>query len=344
MWRTTLGPSQQLSLARRLRLRIGARVSAVKFSSQDTKDGVAENAPSTTTTALTVTKPKEEDAEPKSSLEKMLKYAQDMIEESSGFLEIEKLKTSVQEASAKFDEATQRVSASRLQLAEAQKAHDQAHKKHVSLLMRREEWSAEDAASFVNITSVEVNARQALMEAQELLRRSEDQAIQCQHLYMDVMRQRYHEEQLHQDKWRLFGTYGTWSLIGINTLVFLVGQYRAERREIKRLNNMEELLIRSQGEVVSAITTAVASPPPTAEEHDKDAAARADADENTQKSGPGVPSESRIEPTTDKFEKPKKSPLLDADILGFAVHTPSVALGAAVTASCVVIAALLSGR
>ena len=170
---------------------------------------------------------------------------QSLLEESSGLTALTVLKQNVHEASDAFDDATAVLAAARRSLDTAQTAHDRAHKKHVSLLVRRDEWNADDAQAFVSVTSREVATKQALRDAQTTLHHAETTALQRQQHFMDVMRQRYHEEQLWQDKWRLLGTYGTWSLIAINTLVFGGTQYYNQQREQQRMQHLEDTVMRS---------------------------------------------------------------------------------------------------
>jgi uncharacterized protein (UPF0333 family) len=60
--------------------------------------------------------------------------------------------------------------------------------------------------------------------------------------YMNNLRKRYHEEQVWTDKWRILSTYGTWGLIGLNSIVFLVSQYMFRQREVQRMKDFEGLL------------------------------------------------------------------------------------------------------
>jgi len=167
---------------------------------------------------------------------------QSLLEEASGFTALSQLKRHVQIASNEFDGATQIMNECRKHVQQKQTDHERAHKKHVSLLTRRDDWQSDDAQAFVTVTALEVQTRQALHQAQGELKHAEERAVQKQHAYMDAMRKRYHEEQLWQDKWRLMGTYGTWSLIAINTTVFIGGQYYLEQRERKRMTHMENTL------------------------------------------------------------------------------------------------------
>merc|ERR1719215_1139114 len=60
---------------------------------------------------------------------------------------------------------------------------------------------------------------------------------------MDTVRTRYHEEQIWQDKWRVVSTYGTWLLIGMNSILFLGGQYMNRVREDQRVQRLSAIVV-----------------------------------------------------------------------------------------------------
>jgi len=162
--------------------------------------------------------------------------------ELSGEVELSRLKSAVADCSTQFDNAVRLVSAKRIEVDEAHRLHDDAQKNYSKLMMKRDHWDASDAALFIQLTSEEVTCRQQLQNARESLRMAEDGAGRYQRDYMDAMRRRYHEEQMWQDKWRVAGTFGTWSLIGLNTIIFMGGQYFHIRREKGRLEAIEDLI------------------------------------------------------------------------------------------------------
>lgn len=319
-----------------------------KTKSKATTEPSSDHAPMTNNTNSNTNKskttetkaPAVEASDDSDSSADFLNRLQQTVLDTSGLTELERLKTAVEEASIQFDKATKNVAHSRVQVEQAQKAHDLAHKKHVHLLMRREDWSGEDAQSFVNITAEEVSTRQHLVDAQAALKRAEDYAITAQHTYMDAMRKRYHEEQLWQDKWRLLGTYGTWSLIGINTCVFLGGQMVTQRREMNRLKHMEELLVKHQEENKKVFES----------NHKAHAAARgAEEDDTTTTSSSSTkkteerPQEQMLPPpdgNTLEFLQYRVSQSVK-DLPLPPIHTPSFALGAVVSASCMTVLMLI---
>jgi len=163
-------------------------------------------------------------------------------EQASGDAELRVLKDQVSKTSLEFDEAVRAVSQQRRLVETWQKQHEESYQRHASLLMRREQWTPEEASMFVQITSQEVKARQALHDARQELHTLEEKANGLQQMYMDALRRKYQEEQAWQDRWRVLGTLGTWSLIGLNSIVFLVSQLLFYRREARRLIDIENLI------------------------------------------------------------------------------------------------------
>ncbi|KAG7359234.1 She9 / Mdm33 family protein [Nitzschia inconspicua] len=167
---------------------------------------------------------------------------QDLWYERSGTLEILELKESVNEASLAFDRASVQVNLARRHLDESLRNWERTSGKHLQLLQRRESWTPDDAQNFANLVSQEIMARSAMEKARNDLATAEETLSKRQLEYMNRMRRRYHEEQIWQDQWRVLGTYGTWSLIVLNSCVFLGSQYFLRVRENARMKAIEELI------------------------------------------------------------------------------------------------------
>ena len=165
-----------------------------------------------------------------------------LYNESSGENELSLLKQHVTTASRQFDDGVRTVQTARLALEKATTTYDDVNKRHSALMMRRDSWDADDATAFATLTAEEVQARKALATARAALRGAEEDVSSRQVDYIDAMRRRYHEEQMWQDRWRVVGTYGTWTLIGLNSVIFLGGQFFHYRREASRLKRIEDLI------------------------------------------------------------------------------------------------------
>jgi len=90
-----------------------------------------------------------------------------------------------------------------------------------------------------------VRIRNELEGVKEELATLESEQSSRMNEYMDALRRRYHEEQLWQDKWGVYSTYGTWGLIVLNSVVFLASQYLWRARESRRMKEVQELLKQS---------------------------------------------------------------------------------------------------
>ncbi|KAG7355193.1 She9 / Mdm33 family protein [Nitzschia inconspicua] len=193
---------------------------------------------SSTTSSLSSNLEVEELRNNKSFLERL----QDLWYERSGTSEILELKESVNEASLAFDRASVQVNLARRHLDESLRNWERTSGKHLQLLQRRESWTPDDAQNFANLVSQEIMARSAMEKARNDLATAEETLSKRQLEYMNRMRRRYHEEQIWQDQWRVLGTYGTWSLIVLNSCVFLGSQYFLRVRENARMKAIEELI------------------------------------------------------------------------------------------------------
>lgn len=162
--------------------------------------------------------------------------------ERSGASEMLALKESVNEAGAAFDTVSAVVTTNRRNLDDALRKWERASGHHLHLLQRRESWTPEDAQRFADFVSLEITSRAELEQARHDLGRSEELLTKSQLDYINKMRRRYHEEQIWQDQWRVLGTYGTWTLIVLNSCVFLGSQFFQRGREQKRIETIERLI------------------------------------------------------------------------------------------------------
>jgi She9 / Mdm33 family len=297
-------------------------------------------------------------AAPPSQLDKLKERLVQTWDEHSGQRELEHLKRSVQQASMNFDVTVGDVVTCRSSVEDAQRAHDDAQKQLASLMMRREQWDGTDAALFVEYTSKEVKTRQALAEARNSLRKAEEDSSRCQREYMDVMRQRYHEEQMWQEKWRMLGTFGTWTLIGLNSFLFLGSQFFHQRREINRLKAIEQLIKDNLQTMQDTVSSGQA---------EQIAIAEAAADSANKAMTANVEALAKQSERADKRKiisnQPSREPvdwmmlIRNRDLKSVAaelgasaqetmkgVHGPSVALGAAASTTLVVIVMLLTSK
>ncbi|KAK1732643.1 sensitive to high expression protein 9 [Skeletonema marinoi] len=162
--------------------------------------------------------------------------------EHSGTHEISKLKELVHNSSLKFDKQQRLVADARKAVDHALSAWEDSQIKHAQLMQVREKWTPAQALEFAKLLEKEVQVRSNLEQAKKDLAEKETHQSKLQIDYMNNLRKRYHEEQIWTDKWRILSTYGTWGLIALNSVVFLISQYLFRVRERSRMKDFEALL------------------------------------------------------------------------------------------------------
>lgn len=104
-----------------------------------------------------------------------------------------------------------------------------------TLLARKDSWSPADFERFTQLYRSDYSNEQAVQEAQHSLAEAEKEAEKKAGELSAAILARYHEEQIWSDKIRRMSTWGTWGLMGVNVLLFLVFQFGAEPWRRKRL-------------------------------------------------------------------------------------------------------------
>ncbi|WYZ45905.1 hypothetical protein EsH8_IX_000130 [Colletotrichum jinshuiense] len=104
-----------------------------------------------------------------------------------------------------------------------------------TLLARKEMWSPTDLERFTQLYRQDHSLEQEVVAAAETLTDAEhaEQAL-GQQLNAGILK-RYHEEQIWSDRIRRASTWGTWGLMGVNVLLFIVLQFVAEPWKRRRL-------------------------------------------------------------------------------------------------------------
>ena len=103
------------------------------------------------------------------------------------------------------------------------------------LLQRKHAWTPNDLERFTGLYRSDHANEQAESAAQENLATEERKAEEAAGKLSKSILARYHEEQIWSDKIRRMSTWGTWGLMGVNVLLFLVFQIGVEPWRRKRL-------------------------------------------------------------------------------------------------------------
>jgi sensitive to high expression protein 9, mitochondrial len=103
------------------------------------------------------------------------------------------------------------------------------------LLHRKSSWAPQDLERFTALYRSDHANEQAESSAQEAVSALEKRAEETSATLSACILARYHEEQIWSDKIRRMSTWGTWGLMGVNVLLFLVFQIGIEPWRRKRL-------------------------------------------------------------------------------------------------------------
>lgn len=104
-----------------------------------------------------------------------------------------------------------------------------------TLLARKDTWSPVDLERFTELYRADHVLEGEVVSSQQMLTESEaDEQSLSQKLNSGILK-RYHEEQIWSDRIRRASTWGTWGLMGMNFLLFVVLQFVAEPWKRRRL-------------------------------------------------------------------------------------------------------------
>ncbi|RVD84955.1 uncharacterized protein DFL_003291 [Arthrobotrys flagrans] len=138
-------------------------------------------------------------------------------------------------------------------------ARRSASQKEVNeLLTRKNTWSPTDLERFTELYRSDHANEQAEIQAQNKLTEIEKEVENASSLLSKSILTRYHEEQVWSDKIRRASTWGTWMLMGINVVLFVIVQVGLEPWKRRRLVRSFEDKVRGmlKEERVVATTTA----------------------------------------------------------------------------------------
>jgi len=150
------------------------------------------------------------------------------INDLTGYTAIEAIKARNMQLETDLAAAQSRLHAAR-QSYKSLTSHRAATQREVTtLLARKDTWSPPDLERFTSLYRLdhELEAQVAAASA-ELTEAEADDARLAAELNAGILK-RYHEEQIWSDRIRRQSTWGTWGLMGVNVLLFLVLQFVAE--------------------------------------------------------------------------------------------------------------------
>ena len=154
--------------------------------------------------------------------------ASQRLNDLTGYSGIEALKESIAKQEALVSASRSRVQQAKDNYTNAIATRSTSQREINDLLQRKNSWSPQELERFTALYRsdhtneiAEQQAQQELMEAERI---AEDTNTE---LSKNILA-RYHEEQIWSDKIRRMSTWGTWGLMGVNVLLFLVFQVLVE--------------------------------------------------------------------------------------------------------------------
>ncbi|GLA58397.1 sensitivity to high expression protein she9 [Aspergillus tubingensis] len=166
------------------------------------------------------------------------------LNDLTGYSAIETLKKEIHTQEERLRNARLQVRAAKDAYAAAINNRSTSQREVNELLQRKHAWSPTDLERFTHLYRNDHTNEVAEHEAQEALSQAEHEAEEAAAQLSKSILSRYHEEQVWSDKIRQMSTWGTWGLMGVNVLLFLIFQIAVEPWRRKRLvKGFEEKVI-----------------------------------------------------------------------------------------------------
>ncbi|EXJ55980.1 hypothetical protein A1O7_08911 [Cladophialophora yegresii CBS 114405] len=186
------------------------------------------------------------------------------LNDLTGYSGIEALKNDIEHQESVVQQCRQEVKASRAKYSEAIAQRSSTQREVNDLLHRKHTWTSGDLERFTSLYRSDHANEQAEAAAQKNVSDAEQRYEEASTKLAKAILARYHEEQIWSDKIRQMSTWGTWGLMGINVLLFVIFQVVLEpwrrRRLVKGFEEKVELAIKESEE--ARATTAAVQPQP----------------------------------------------------------------------------------
>lgn len=157
------------------------------------------------------------------------------LNDITGYTGIEAIKRQNAVIETQLAEAHDRVRNARLAYKTSNTSRAATQREVTTLLARKDSWSPVDLERFTELYRADHVLEGEVVASQEALTEAEaDEQSLSQRLNAGILK-RYHEEQIWSDRIRRASTWGTWGLMGMNFVLFVVLQFVAEPWKRRRL-------------------------------------------------------------------------------------------------------------
>jgi sensitive to high expression protein 9, mitochondrial len=182
------------------------------------------------------------------------------LNDLTGYSGIEALKRSIEQQEHHVSTTRQAVKSARTAYSAAVATRSTTQREVNDLLQRKHNWSPQDLERFTSLYRSDHANEQAEQRAHDDLGRAERAAEEASNTLAKSILARYHEEQIWSDKIRQMSTWGTWGLMGVNVLLFLVFQVAVEPWRRRRLvrgfeEKVKEAMEREKGDGTALATS-----------------------------------------------------------------------------------------
>lgn len=161
--------------------------------------------------------------------------ASQRINDITGYSGIEALKKQIIDLELRLQELQIAVHSARLKYKSIVSDRASSQREVTTLLARKDSWTPADLERFTALYRMDHSNEQAVQDAATRLADAEKDMEHASSQLRNSILSRYHEEQIWSDKIRRMSTWGTWGLMGVNILLFLVFQLGFEPWRRKRL-------------------------------------------------------------------------------------------------------------
>ncbi|KAL8970610.1 MAG: hypothetical protein Q9197_003731 [Variospora fuerteventurae] len=146
----------------------------------------------------------------------------------TGYTPIESLKSSIAAQESHLQDTRSALIAARSAYSQAIKQRSASQREVNELLQRKHMWSPTDLERFTALYRSDHANELHETQTHDALIKAEKEAEEAGQLLSESILKRYHEEQIWSDKIRRMSTWGTWGLMGVNVLLFLIFQIGVE--------------------------------------------------------------------------------------------------------------------
>ncbi|KND91902.1 Sensitive to high expression protein 9, mitochondrial [Tolypocladium ophioglossoides CBS 100239] len=169
------------------------------------------------------------------NLQSRVLTASHTLNDITGYSAIEGIKAENEALEVQLADAKSRVRTARQTYKSSNTKRAMTQREVTTLLARKDSWSPTDLERFTQLYRTDHVLEGEVTGAQESLTEAEaEEQSLGQRLNAGILK-RYHEEQIWSDRIRRASTWGTWGLMGMNFLLFVVLQFVAEPWRRKRL-------------------------------------------------------------------------------------------------------------